>query len=1288
MTNFFLSVYDYFAERKSLLFKFLFILVILFLYSSYHIRFKEDISRFLPEDKENKRISDVYQQVASPNMITVYCSHRELGAQRSGIPASHLSQTVESTDFRQSNSLSEDVTTADKENSPPDNRQSYNFSEDAVSVQIEALNALSERLQERMDTSYIKSLFYRVNPVEMQAMSSFIIENMAYFLEEDDYERMDTLLTREAVARQMDINKSMLASPVGVFVRDNMLADPLRMTGSLMLKLQDFRVGDQYRLYQDHLFSADGEALMFINCTVPASETAMNEVFLDSLQSVIAETEKDFEGVTFGYAGAVEIGLTNARQIRKDTIFSMSLAVVVIFALLIYLFRSGRKILLIFASVFFGGLFAMALLYAIRGEVSVIAVGISSIMFGIAINYPLHFLEHYNHVSDSRVVIKDIIAPLTIGNITTVGAFMSLVFIGSDAMSDLGWFASLLLIGTILFVLFFLPHFLSAERKIRSISGGVSSPFRSSDTDIAERRGGSALVDSVDTGGMHSSLRGHSAIDRFVTRHFKKSRRLVNVAIGRFVAFPFERNRWLIISVLLLTVFFSFFSGDSRFETDMQKINYMTASQKVSFDKMMGLLNGNRHVMYYVTEGRNLEEALEANEKNRSALHSLVDEGRIYRIGGVGNFFPSRALRAEKIKRWEDFWSVRRDSVMKYLREESQALGFREGTFQLFEDMTGRRWEVVDVSHFAPLREMLAGGYIVEKEDKAMIVNVLYIDRREAQALEEMLNDSNSLKASSPPHFPGAFEGALDGFGPSSVAFDAGSLTRRMIALLSDKFNYVLYVCGAVVFAFLIFSMGRIELSLIAFTPLALSWIWILGMMNIFDIRFNIVNVILATFIFGQGDDYTIFMTEGLMYEYTYGRKMLASYKKSIAMSALIMFVGVGMLILAKHPALRSLAEVTIVGMISVVVMAYIFPSWLFRLLTLKKGKKRLAPVTLKNLLCMIYAFLFFIVMSIIITVTGWVMFTFGKTTEKKKMRYHKLLCNTARFVIYHIPQVKTTFRNLSGETFAKPGVIISNHQSHIDLMCIMMLTPKLIILTNDWVWNSPFYGRLIKYADFYPVSDGVENTLDRLQDAVKRGYSIVVFPEGTRSADCSIRRFHRGAFYLAKQLKTDIIPVMIHGVGHVLPKEEFMLRKGRIHIRVMPRITPGDSRFRNDYSSRSIDVRHYYQAEYKKLCGEIETPAYYADLVMKNYIYKGPAIEREVRRNLRKHNLYAQEIAATPDAGQITILNTSYGEYALLLALVKKDLQITAVEPDPDRRSLAENCASVPRNLKYVAFG
>ena len=1168
MTKFFLSVYDYFSQRKVVLFSILLSLVAIFIISAYNINFKEDISRFLPENEANKRVNNAYQYVSSQNTITVYCA-----AKTASLNGSESHSTL-------------------------------------LAAQINAIDALAERLHTSLDSSYIKRVFYGVNPEEVRNVSSFIINNMPYFLDESDYNRMDTLLTREKIARQLLVDRNILSSLASLVVRDNFLYDPLQMTSGLMLKIQDFSVGDQFQLYDDHLFNDENKAVMLIECAVPVSETKANAIILDSLRALMAEVENEFEGISFDSFGAAEIALSNSGQIQKDTMYSMSFAVVIMFALLIYSFRSGRRILLIFSSVAFGGLFALAMLNFLSGDVSVIAVGISSIMFGIAINYPLHFMERHSHVYNSRTVIKDIIEPLTIGNITTVGAFMSLVFIGSDAMRDLGLFASLLLIGTIIFVLFFLPHFLKNN----------VSPVEKYD---------------------------HTPDNSF---------------LGKLTSRPFEKSGKLVLVIVLLTVFFSFFSGDTRFETEMQKINYMSESQKESFNKMMGLLNKNQHLMFYVTEGPDLASALETNEKNMPAVYSLIDEGEVFRVSGVGGFYPSPVRQAEKLKMWEGFWHSRRDSVAAFVREESRKTGFREGAFQTFEDMMYKEWDVVDMAHFAPIRESLAKSYIIGDENKSVIVNMLYIDAAKAEELEEKLNT----------------------YSTSSIAFDAGSVTRRMITSLSENFNYVLYICGFIVFMFLVFSLGRLELSLIAFTPLALSWIWILGMMNLFDIRFNIVNIILATFIFGQGDDYTIFMTEGLMYEYKYRRKMLASYKKSIALSAIIMFVGMGMLIFAEHPALRSLAEVTIIGMFSVVVMAYILPSFLFRLLTMKKGRKRLIPVTLKNLSGMIYAFLFFLIGSMIITVAGWFIFTFGKTTEKKKLRYHKLLQKIAKFVIYRIPQVKTTFRNLSGEMFDKPGVIICNHQSHIDLMCIMMLTPKLIILTNDWVWNSPFYGRMIKYADYYPVSNGVENALDKLKVAVDRGYSIVIFPEGTRSADCSIKRFHRGAFYLAEHFNLDIIPVMIHGVGHILPKEEFMLRKGQIHIQVMPRITPDDSRFRKDYSPRSIDVRRYYRDEYKKLSQEIETPDYYADLVLKNYIYKGPSIEREVRRSLKKNNNFKAEIASMPTEGEVTIQNTGYGEYALLLALTNKALKITAIEPDPDRLSIAENCVSVPENLTF----
>ena len=160
----------------------------------------------------------------------------------------------------------------------------------------------------------------------------------------------------------------------------------------------------------------------------------------------------------------------------------------------------------------------------------------------------------------------------------------------------------------------------------------------------------------------------------------------------------------------------------------------------------------------------------------------------------------------------------------------------------------------------------------------------------------------------------------------------SSSLFSSIASHLSDDFNYIGWACACIVFFFLWASFRSLPLALLSFLPMAVSWLWILGIMALLGIQFNIINIILSTFIFGQGDDYTIFMTEGTVYEYKHHRPMLASYRRAIILSALIMFIGIGSLIIARHPALHSLAEVTIVGMFSVVLMAFVIPPLAFRL--------------------------------------------------------------------------------------------------------------------------------------------------------------------------------------------------------------------------------------------------------------------------------------------------------------------------------------------------------------------
>ncbi len=250
-----------------------------------------------------------------------------------------------------------------------------------------------------------------------------------------------------------------------------------------------------------------------------------------------------------------------------------------------------------------------------------------------------------------------------------------------------------------------------------------------------------------------------------------------------------------------------------------------------------------------------------------------------------------------------------------------------------------------------------------------------------------------------------------------------------------------------------------------------------------------------------------------------------------------------------------------------------------------------------------VYSFLFFLFfMSFVFTPAIWVYLKIGKITEKKRFRLHQLMYFATRVVmLYHgIPGTKFRIKvdgkvvtekgNDRGDIdFNKPRIIICNHQSHLDLMCQLVFTPKIVFLTNQWVWNNPFYGLMIRNAEYLPVIDGLEPLLPHIKSLMERGYSVALYPEGTRSKDCRIGRFHQGAFYLAQQLGAEILPMYIYGPGKILPKKTYHLRKGIFYVEVDKPLKPEELKAMGDLRHQASAMRKRYQEKYQEIANEVE---------------------------------------------------------------------------------------------------
>ena len=254
-----------------------------------------------------------------------------------------------------------------------------------------------------------------------------------------------------------------------------------------------------------------------------------------------------------------------------------------------------------------------------------------------------------------------------------------------------------------------------------------------------------------------------------------------------------------------------------------------------------------------------------------------------------------------------------------------------------------------------------------------------------------------------------------------------------------------------------------------------------------------------------------------------------------------------------------------------------------------------------------VYALLFFLFfMFVVIKPAVWVILKVKRLKGEKEQEnrwLHNLIYRASRFVMltHGIPGVKFSYglrRQESGDRsqetgvssfFDRPRVVICNHQSHLDLFCQLIFTPNIIFLTNDWVWNNPSYGLLIRNAEYYPVRDGLEELLPKLRSLVERGYSIAVYPEGTRSKDCQIGRFHQGAFWLAEQLGVDILPMCLYGAGKILKKNTYTLQKGLVRIEVDDPVSLEELRAMGDHMAQAKEMRRRYKERYEALSNRLE---------------------------------------------------------------------------------------------------
>lgn len=160
---------------------------------------------------------------------------------------------------------------------------------------------------------------------------------------------------------------------------------------------------------------------------------------------------------------------------------------------------------------------------------------------------------------------------------------------------------------------------------------------------------------------------------------------------------------------------------------------------------------------------------------------------------------------------------------------------------------------------------------------------------------------------------------------------------------------------------------------------------------------------------------------------------------------------------------------------------------------------------------------------------------------DRRLRALHLYSCAWASFYTYVFPYWRTSVRNRERLRNDTAYVVVSNHQSLLDILVLFRLYRHFKWVSKEEIFRVPFIGWNMALNRYIRIRRGDKQDAVRMMaacgEALETGSSIMIFPEGTRSLDGELRDFKHGAFTLALRHHVPIVPIVLDGTLDALPK-------------------------------------------------------------------------------------------------------------------------------------------------------
>jgi len=804
MQRIFLSIYRFFQSHKALMYIMIVVSSVVFLFFGLKLHFEEDISKLLPESSVENQLAFSSIQLKDKIYIQVTSSGERLS------PEVLAERTDEFIDLL--------------------------FEKDSA-------------------THFISNVLHKMEPETALNALDFVLAHLPSFIDTSAYHDFDQAMEPEAVERQMWVNYNMMMEDEIGDITQAIAYDPLNLRGTV---LGDALQGAQnsFNIIDGHFFCPD--STVAIAYLAPAFRS-LDSWSATHFSKMLSKTQKEFEAShpdVKVHAHGDPIGsVSNAGRIRSDLVVTVGISIILILILIGLCFRSFSFISELLLPIIYGTIFSMACIYWIKGGMSLMALGLGAIVLGVAISYCLHVLIHHFFVGDPEKLLADESKPVFLGCITTVGAFCSLLFTDSDLLRDFGLFASFALLGSTMFALVFLPHFLP-KRKAKA-------------DDKAFRR------------------------------------------ISKLNDLPFDKKPWFLALIVVILAVGIIFSNKVKFDSDLRNLDYNSPAEVTAESLFNEKNNDGFFHLYFATVSTDIDEALEADKSLMIALEDLKQKELVHSYTNmIPKLFVTMADQEQRIAAWNAYWTEeRKNEAIRMVDKGAHEFGLNPMMFYEFKDLLNADYEAASLMESGVVPENLLGNFIECNNDNQYMVFTdvsMHFDEKDIVTDALVLN-------------------------PKTFVLEPFYYCKSMVEVIHDDFNIAVWISSLFVLLILLVSFRNIITALLSFLPMVLSWFMVQGYMAILGLEFNLINIIISTFIFGVGVDYSIFITEGLLSEARTGsHDILTWHKVAIFFSAAILIIVTISLLFAVHPAIRSIGLITLIGMASTIMISYVLQPFAF----------------------------------------------------------------------------------------------------------------------------------------------------------------------------------------------------------------------------------------------------------------------------------------------------------------------------------------------------------------------